>query len=307
MKKSTPKGSRRKSTKSKVTSYVIATIAAGVLVGGSFALASGSLIQSGNSLLASVAVAITGKPTVMIGRDASSPSGNIQMGSYDALAIFDISARNVTHWATVNYVPIQIAIRAAPSSPLTLSNIRITYNYCIPPGTLYGYGYRSSGCANVQLFPNSVTQNGSTYMLTLPGGIPIYPEESSGTFTVYATPSYAFTGNATRPQSGNANLQVTITTVSASGDQCQWTWIPSSASYGYANCVAAGAIINIWSGQGNVLTVIRPYGYGYGYRKVHTSPLSSLDTCSTTPTVECLQNELQQLVAIINQLLSGNR
>jgi hypothetical protein len=300
MKKTTPKGSRRKTA-----SYVLATIVAGVLVGGSFALASGSLMQNGSSLLASVAVAITGRPTVMIGRDGSSPSGNIQMGSLDTLAIYDISARNVTHWATVNYIPIQITIRAAPYSPLTLSNIKINYSYCIPPGTLYGYGYRSSGCATISLLPNSVNQNGSTYTANLIAGIPIYPEESSGTLTVYATPSYAYTGTATHPQSGNANLQVTITTVNASGDQCDWAWIPSNGNYGYTNCVASSAIINIWSAQGNTLTVMRPYGYGYGYR--HRGPLSSLDTCSGTPTVECLQNELQQLVAIINQLLSGNR
>jgi hypothetical protein len=298
MKKTAPSAPKRK--------VILLGVAAVTLLAVSFAFASGSLLINGRSLLASIGAVISGNPTVMIIRDGSSPAGNISAGDPDVLAAYDISARNVTHWATINYVPLQIAIQTAAYSPLALSNIRVNYSYCIPPGTTYGYGYISSGCANIQLAPFSITMSGSTYIVDLGSGIPIYPQESSGTLTVYATPTYQYTGTARHYQSGNGTLQVIITPVSASGDQCQWAWIPGSGSYGYTDCIALTATTDILAGQGNTLTVIRPYGYGYeyGYRNGYIQPIS-LDACSATPTLQCLQNEVQQLIAIIAKLLAS--
>src|SRR3989344_4149905 len=75
-----------------------------VLIGASFSVASGTIIESGNSIVAAVVTAISGKPTVLIGRSGDSPRGSIRMGVTSALAVYDVSAKNVTHGATIKYV-----------------------------------------------------------------------------------------------------------------------------------------------------------------------------------------------------------
>ena len=241
----------------------VLAVAAVVLVGGSFALASGSIIESSNSLFASVSASISGKPIVFIGRDGASPKGNIPMGKNSALAIYDISARNVTHWATLKYVSIRTIITSAPDAPLSLSDITMSYNYCIPTGATYGYGYKSGGCGTIKVVPSSVTKTGNDYVVNFNGTIPVYPQQSYGAFTIYATPMYAYTATAKRAQVANARLQVRVVSAIASGDQCKWTSNPSTHAYGYTGCIAQDAIINIQAGFGNLLTVVRPYGYGY--------------------------------------------
>lgn len=249
-------------------SFRIAFLALGalVLVGGAFAFASGPILDEGNSLLASAAAAITGRPTILIGRDGASPAGNIPMGNNDTLAIFDIAVKRVTHWATVRYVSVYATISAEPSSPLSLSNIALTYQYCIPKGVTYGYGYTGGGCNSMRISPSSVSKEGSNYVLGFSGAIPIYPQQIYGAFSISAVPTYAYTGRTQHANVGNARLQVKITGATASGDQCKWTWNSASYGYGYTGCVAYNAIVNFQAPYGNRLTVIRPYGYGYAIK-----------------------------------------
>lgn len=244
-----------------------------VLVVGSFTIASGSIIETGNSLIQSAAAALTGRPMIIIKRDDNAPAAStIQMGSSNALAMFDISVVNATHWATLRSLPMTIQITGAANSPLSLKDISMQYQYCIPSGALYGYGYRSNGCGHVTITPTAVSKSGNMYIVTFNTGLYIYPQQTSGIFTVFATPMYGYTGSVLRSNSGNASLQVRILSANAAADQCQWTYSGSSHSYGYTGCVSSNAIINIQSGAGALLTVKRPYGYGYAGRSTTVPP-----------------------------------
>ncbi len=269
--------------------YLLAALAAVVLVGGSFSIASGLVSLNANALYANVLSAITGRPMLILSRDISSPTGAIRMGTQSQLAIYDVRATNVTHWATVNSVPLRVALSQSYKSPMSLSSISMQYTYCIPVGQTYGYGFRSNGCASMTLMPSYVSMNGNTYYATFSMGIPVYPQQTTGTLAISATPAYAYTAQATNTQSGNGSLEVTVSGINASGDQCSWTYgfIPQiqNYGYGYTGCVSSPAISNVISASGNWLTVVRAYGYGYnalqGAVTVQQQPTAAAVSSST--------------------------
>jgi hypothetical protein len=253
----------KKMKKGSMSSTLLVALAGLVLFGGTFAFASGAIVDSGSSLFASAVAAFSGRPVIVISRDSYSASGNALMGYFTNLATFDISAKNVTHWATVNYVSTQVTISSTSAAPLTLSNVTMVYEYCIPPGESYGYGWRSNGCASIKVNPSSLTKFGNGYTANFTGSIPVYPQQSYGAFTISAIPTYAYTGSAKNAAAINAKLVVSLRAVSAVGDQCQWAYNGLSRSYGYTNCAYPKAIIDIQTRNGNSRTIVRSYGYGY--------------------------------------------
>jgi hypothetical protein len=252
---------------------VIAGVAAVLLVGGSFALASGSVVDTGSSLLAAVTTAISGRPTVLIGVSGTSPSGTIRMLSNSVIAVYDIASKNATHGAAVKYVSLQTTI-SQQVARLSFGNVVMRYDYCIPRGSKYGYGYVSRGCGSMTLYPSSVQQVGNDYVISFNSTIPVYPQQTKGTLTLSATPRYTYTGTAVNKNATNATFRVKLTGSGASGDLCRWGYNPILRAYGYVGCVSYPAIINIYAPYSNQLTVQRAYGYGY-------LPLQSKPPCQS--------------------------
>jgi hypothetical protein len=242
---------------------ILLGVAALAVFGGTFALASGSIIEGGNSFLAAAIASISGSPTVIIGRDAGSPSGTIYSGYTSELARFDVTAKNITHWASVNSVYGKATITLKAPSPMYLANVSAQYYYCIPPDKTYGYGWKGGGCASTPL--SAYVDRDSSGNYTLSFALPhIYPQASPSYISIYGLPQYQYTGSYSANGAGNAKVQVSITSASATGDKCQTiTYGLQGASYSYqGKCVASGATVNITS-PGNTLTIQRQYGYGY--------------------------------------------
>jgi hypothetical protein len=240
-------------------------LAAVALVAGSFYFTSGNGFTGANSLLAAVVSTISGKPTIIIGRSSESPKGAISHGRQTLLAVYDVSAKNVTNWATMRGLSVQAVISSNTVSPIELSNISMKYSYCISSGQVYGYGWKSKGCATTTIAPSAITRNGPNYIVTFGKDIVIYPEQHGGSISIFGTPKYQYTGTATKSSSGDAKLQVVLSQVSGVGDKCTYGYI-SKGKYGYTKCYSSSAVINIRAGKGNTLTVNRPYGYGYHAR-----------------------------------------
>src|SRR4051812_8873851 len=108
--------SKNKRTKVRAARAALVLLAVVVLGGGSFALASGQGI--GGGLVAAVLSSITGRPTIIITRSSSSPSGSIKSGVSQTLAVFDVSAKNVTHGAKLQNTAIRTTINATSPAPL---------------------------------------------------------------------------------------------------------------------------------------------------------------------------------------------
>lgn len=244
-------------------------LVAGLIVGGgSFAMASGDIAMSPTSLLAAVYSSLSGKPIVYLTKSTSSPSGTVTTGGNRTLAVFDVSAKNVTLEANLKSISVEIPRTGTAASNLTLSNIYATYSYCIPSGVTYGYGYKGGNCSSVKTTQASsvvATAAGTTYKLQFLLNAPVYPQQNRGVLTVYALPSYSVGGTAT----DIASIRVGITSGQVSGDQCaSYKSIPAGnhsaeylKNYGYSKCVSvAGSVTAV---SANTLQVQRSYGYGY--------------------------------------------
>ncbi len=242
--------------------FVLAAVA---LIGGSFYFSSGNGFTGASSLLAAVVSTISGKPTITIAKSGDSPRGTISTGKEAVLAIYDISAKNITNWATLHSVSMQAVISSNETSLFDLSNVSMKYSYCISQSKTYGYGYKSKGCATTTIAPTSITKNGSNYVINFGKDIIIYPEQYSGTLSIVGTPKYKYTGTATKSSANNVKLHVALKAVSGVGDKCSYGYI-SKGKYGYSKCYSSSAVINVQSGNGNTLTIDRPYGYGYHAR-----------------------------------------
>jgi hypothetical protein len=145
-----------------------------VIVGGSFYMASGSLTNPG-SLLASALSAITGKPTVFIGKDGGSPAGSVKAGTDQILAIFDISSKNTTNWVTLHSEGFKITITSSTASPITVVGLVVSYKYCVSANATYGYGWKGGNCSGAKvLAPASVVKDGDGYSATYYSDTPIY-------------------------------------------------------------------------------------------------------------------------------------
>ncbi len=242
-------------------------IGALVLVGGAFATASGEVSGLPGSLFASAAATFSGKPTLIIKRDAQSSKGTLQMGKYQLLAQYKVVAKNVTHWATIQQISGQVVITAPSSSRLTISSPTITYYYCIPSGKTYGYGWTGTGnCQSIKLtlsatptYFNPVT---NVYAYNFSGHVPVYPQASPSWLQVSAVPSYAYTGSVKKTDAKDGKIQIQLLGVYATGDQCKTIHYGYKNKYGYSRCTNYSAIVNIVN-NGRILTILRPYGYGY--------------------------------------------
>lgn len=234
-----------------------ALLVAVLIAGGSFAVASGQISGSPSNLLAAVFYSWSAKPMVAIYRSSNSPSGTITTGTSRTLAIFDVYSKNVSNWATLQSLTIDISIYGSSGKNLNATNFTVMYQYCIPSGVTYGYGYKGGSCASVPIWVNSASRTASGYRLVLYSGTPIYPQ-ASGQLYVRANLAYNLGGSA----GDTSQLRASIVSGTAMGDQCRaYGWIPSSYSYGYSQCVPIQA--NVLTGSGSSLNVQRSYGYGY--------------------------------------------
>lgn len=249
------KRNQKKVSKQLVSGTVV--VAAFILMGTSFALASGSIAGS-DSLLGAALSAVTSKPSVTITKAANSLTGGTSSGKNEKLAAFNITVKNVKWWATVQQVVVNIPIT---SSALVVSDFSATYSYCIPKGTSYGYGFAGGSCSTKYLKPSIVERNGNTYKLVFGVELPVFPEQGTGTFVISGTPKY------TSIPVRDTSLSVNISSGLARGDSCKnITYGINKSRYGYTKCSAVNASVITTYARGNSITVKRPYGY--------TSPVS---------------------------------
>ena len=245
-----------------------------VLVGGSFAVASGASLGNPASYLAAVVTTISGKPVITITKNPQSPSGSITTGGERVVAMYDISVKRVSHFANVNSITIDVPVTGAAAAHLNLKNFSATYRYCIPSGVTYGYGYKGGLCGNIPMEISSPIREGNTYKLVVRAATPIptpiptatptpisysylkfplYPEQSSGVLTIKAVPQYA-----SGLSSSVASIRTAVKSISASADQCKI----DTATNTKVNCVSM--VPGVILGKSTVvLTIQRSYGYGY--------------------------------------------
>lgn len=261
----------RKKARTSSRKNIFIGAAALILVLGSFSIASGDVLSSSSSMLAAAVAAISGKPTLIISRSSDSPSGTIPTTAVgvQTLAVFNVAAKNVTHWATLQNISGQVVVTAPLSSWLGVNTITLEYRYCIPAGKTYGYGWQGGNCAVVSIPATlaEATRNKVTglYTFNFNSSIPVYPQASPSTLVVKGVPMYAYTGSAVRSGSADGKFQVQLVNISATGDQCTTVKVAAKGTakaYGYSKCITSNAEVNIVN-NGNTLTASRPYGYGY--------------------------------------------
>ncbi len=251
MKSLRPKNSKRYLTLASIVA------GAGLLAGGSFALASGQFVGAPGSFLAAVFSAMSSKPAIVISNSAVSPRGSITTGGVRTIAVFEMSSKNVTHWATLRVLPINITTMGKTASSLKLSKFDLSYKYCIPAGVKYGYGYMGGNCGTISIPVNVVSSGGNTYTLALNSPVPVYPQ-ATGQLVLRAYVAYGVGGSA----GDSANLRVNIPTGAARGDQCRaYTYSSKTRSYGYSQCLPLQA--HVYGASSNTISVQRSYGYGY--------------------------------------------
>ena len=236
----------------------VGVVAAVVLIGGSFAVASGASLGNPASYLAAVVTTISGKPVITITKNPQSPSDSITTGGERVIAMYDISVKRVSHFANVNFITIDVPITGTAAAHLNLKNFSATYRYCIPSGVTYGYGYKGGLCGNIPMEISSPIREGNIYKLLVKAATPIpkfplYPEQSSGILTIKAVPQYA-----SGLSSSVASIRTAVKSISASADQCKI----DTATNTKVNCVSM--VPGVILGKSTVvLTVQRSYGYGY--------------------------------------------
>lgn len=235
-----------------VTGTVVA--AALLLMSGSFAVASGAIDGSGN-MLGAVFTSFMGNSTISISKAANSPKGSIVRNENQTLATFNVSVKNVKHWATLQQLNVEVPITGATPSALAVADFNAQYSYCLPAGKTYGYGFKGGSCGSIKLTPASVQRVNNVYKLVFYMTIPVYPEQGNGTLMVMGTPLYV--GAAAK----DVALTVRVASGVARGENCKNITYGIKAKYGYTKCTSVAAVIAVGSARGNTLLVERPYGY----------------------------------------------
>ncbi|MES2134871.1 MAG: hypothetical protein V4449_01345 [Patescibacteria group bacterium] len=252
---------------------VFSLLAAVVITGGAFFVASGTVLADSNSLVAAVLSAFSGKPVITITRASTSPSGTLALDQRQTLAVFDVKATNVKWQANLDSFTVSIPISGAGSA-LAINDFAFSYTYCTTSGVAYGYGYQGGACGTMSsLEPSSVTRNGNTYTLVFVKSIPVYLKQSSGMITITGTPTYVTAGMKA------AQIRVAVTAGTGIGDQCKAIQSSDKKKNGYLQCSNQSALVNVGSAKGNTLVVTRPPGYGYP-----TTPVQATTTIPKRPT-----------------------
>lgn len=243
---------QRNVSKRLVTGTVVA--AAFLLMGGSFALASGA-IDTSSSMLGAVLTSFTGGSTITISKASNTPSGPVVRNTNQTLATFNVSVRNAKSWATLQKLNVEVPITGSTAARLFVSDFSAHYSYCLPAGKTYGYGFKGGSCGSVKLTPASVQRENNTYKLVFYMTIPVYPEQGNGTLLVMGTPAYA------GAVANNSALTVRVASGTGRGEQCRNITYGLKARYGYTKCAPVAAVIAVGSARGNTLSVERAYGY----------------------------------------------
>src|SRR3989344_5862714 len=160
------------------------------LVLGSFAFASAQFTGSPGALFAAVASSINGKPLIAITRNVNSPSGTITPGRPQVLGTFDVRTKNVSNFATLKTITVRVTLSGTGAKTLNVENFNLNYNYCVPSGISYGYGYPGGLCGMIRLPIVAQKRIGNTYALTFNQPVQVYPVQSSGVFTLSGLPKY---------------------------------------------------------------------------------------------------------------------
>ncbi|OGZ57201.1 MAG: hypothetical protein A3G60_01690 [Candidatus Ryanbacteria bacterium RIFCSPLOWO2_12_FULL_47_9c] len=230
-------------------------LAALVLIGGSFTVASASFTGSPGSLLAGVFSIFDSSPLIKMSRNVNSPSGSVISGKTQVIGTFDVQTQNVTNFATLRTLTAQFALSGKGAKEFNLEDFTLSYRYCIPPGISYGYGYRGGSCGTIKMPVTSAERKSNLYTVTSRQALPVYPVQSSGVLTMSAKPVY--TGQE-KSESGKSWLRVSVKG-EGSGDKCNKIYYGYNNRYGYTKCIAEKA--RVTSAKGNWLTMTRPYGY----------------------------------------------
>lgn len=227
-------------------------IGAIMLASGTFAVATGDAFANPGSLIAQAISAISGRPVVLISRDANSPSGAVMTQGLRPLAIFSMRTNNVSRATTIKSLSVEIKTSGKAADSLVLSQPALTYRFCIEKGVSYGYGYKGTGGCGTRQIPLTKSDKPNTYVISAP--FIVYPQQS-GTLTVSAHPKYQKAGT------GVASVRATVTGSGAVGDQCKSiSYSKGGAKYGYqGKCVFLPVPLN--TAHGLTLKVNRSYGY----------------------------------------------
>ena len=230
------------------------------LVGAAFSLASNDFAFSSRSLFANVFSAFSADPSISFVRNPNSPNGSIVAGRSQVLAVFDIQTRNINQSATIASVPVSI-FASGDTNRFQLSGFSMNYQYCLPKGNIYAYGYQYGQggvlCRDMSLSPSSVTQDGGGYHLAFTSGIPLYAGQVTSTLTLVATATYSSFRIPTF-----ASVQASIASgVVATSTQCGMLYYGYRNRYGYSFCRPIAPAVETYLGSGNRLMVVLPYGY----------------------------------------------
>src|SRR3989344_8200417 len=227
------------------------------LAGGSFLATSGDLAYSSQSLLSAVISALTPGSSIVISRNYSTPIGSIIPGRSQTLAVFDLTPKNITQYATIQSLPVQLSLTGSLAG-FEARDFSIDYNYCLPSSsTIPGYGYKGGYCSTVHATPSSVVRDANSYRLMFTQTLPVYPNQTSANIVVKATPYY--TGpDATQKKIAYVTARA-IAPVVAKSTECRTIYYGYKNRYGYTKCVPSYPGVNVSLGYGNKLTVSRGY------------------------------------------------
>src|SRR3989344_5157960 len=244
-------------------------LAALVVASGSFALAGGQIAFQPGSFLAAVFGVLANKPQIVITKNLTSTSGTIPAMKDSPVATFDVKPFNVSYWATLRSLDIAVAINdASAKSPLTISDLFITYTYCVPQGKTYGYYFQDAVkygvCATYTSAPGtgahkisilSADKTAEGYLLRVGFKQEIYPQQLPGILTIYARPAYKPTADGSIvPSTYVSSLRASIIGGSGGGDQCKK--YTATIPYAYAQCYPRLTFVSV-PVYGNVVSVAR--------------------------------------------------
>ena len=248
---------RQKNISSKwVTGSVVA--AAVLLMGSSFAVASGAADGSGSMLAAALtSFSSSGKTVITVSAQPGGVNKRIYPNKEEQyIGAFSTTVTGVKSWATLNQIVVEIPITGVGASDLLLSDIKADFKSCIPAGKTYGYGFKSRGeCASYKFTTSSVVRNGNTYNVVFLNHAPLYPEQDVGGITVTATASYSSTVRSF------ATLSTKITQAYARGEVCKKVAYGYKNKYSYTKCEGGPAQVNLGAARGPSIIVDLPYGY----------------------------------------------
>lgn len=267
-----------------------------VVLFGSFAAASNDFAFGSQSLLAAAISVFQSQPSLLISKNTNSPSGTIIPGRSQVFAVFDVKGQRLTQAGRITTLPIFISKFNAQNLDIDVNSVVVNYRYCLPKGNIYAYGYKygynGEYCVTQSVYPGSSAIVKSTlgYQLTFTElNLPVYPDQTSALLTISGIANYT---NAT--SSGrSARIQVKVLNgVVAQSTSCKIVYYgyfkgkSKVTRYGYTKCVRTSLATNLWVAYGNILTVLKSYGYSYLSRPqtgVVPIPNTTTDTSGTVP------------------------